>query len=76
MVGKNLKESQLQQIVDKTMRSVDADEDGKINFEEFCAIVYKRKVVEKVEKMTEPIAQTIWTVIVKSYSSFISSSLL
>ena len=59
MVGNYLKESQLQQIVDKTMRSVDADEDGKINFEEFCAIVYKRKVVEKVEKMTAPIAQTI-----------------
>ena len=59
MVGNNLKESQLQQIVDKTMRSVDADEDGKINFDEFCAIVYKRDVVTKVEKMTASIAQTI-----------------
>ena len=59
MVGNNLKESQLQQIVDKTMRSVDADEDGKINFEEFCAIVYKRNVVKKVEEVTASIAQTI-----------------
>ena len=59
MVGRNLKESQLQQIVDKTMRSVDADEDGKINFEEFCAIVYKRGAVVKVETTTASIAQTI-----------------
>ena len=59
MVGKNLKDSQLQQIVDKTMRSVDADEDGKINFEEFCAIVHKRKVVAKVEEVTASIAQKI-----------------
>ena len=59
MVGKNLKESQLQQIVDKTMRSVDADEDGKINFEEFCDIVYKRNGVKKVEELTASIAQTI-----------------
>ena len=59
MVGNNLKESQLQQIVDKTMRSVDADEDGKISFEEFCDIVYKKKGDKKVEALTASIAQTI-----------------
>lgn len=59
MVGNNLKESQLQQIVDKTMRSVDADEDGKISFEEFCDIVYKREGDKKVEALTASIAQTI-----------------
>ena len=59
MVGKNLKESQLQQIVDKTMRSVDADKDGKINFDEFCAIIFKNKIDQKVEAITASIAQTI-----------------
>ena len=41
MVGTNLKDTQLQQVVDKTMRSVDRDQDGKISFEEFCQIVDK-----------------------------------
>ena len=59
MVGNNLKESQLQQIVDKTMRSVDADEDGKISFEEFCDIVNMRKGDKKVEDLTASIAQII-----------------
>jgi Ca2+-binding EF-hand superfamily protein len=39
MVGNNLKDSQLQQIVDKTIMYADKDEDGKISFEEFCAMV-------------------------------------
>ena len=39
MVGNNLKDSQLQQIVDKTIIYADKDGDGKINFEEFCAVV-------------------------------------
>lgn len=38
MVGSNLKDTQLQQIVDKTILFADKDEDGKINFEEFCAV--------------------------------------
>ncbi|KAF4525595.1 hypothetical protein B566_EDAN015533 [Ephemera danica] len=37
MVGNNLKDTQLQQIVDKTILFADKDEDGKINFEEFCS---------------------------------------
>merc|ERR1711935_318955 len=39
MVGNNLKDTQLQQIVDKTIVYADKDGDGKINFEEFCQVV-------------------------------------
>ena len=38
MVGNNLKETQLQQIVDKTILFHDKDSDGKISFEEFCSV--------------------------------------
>lgn len=54
MVGNNLKDTQLQQIVDKTILFADKDEDGKISFEEFCAVsqhliyvfLFKRMEVE------------------------------
>jgi len=39
MVGSNLKDGQLQQIVDKTIMEADQDGDGKINFEEFTRMV-------------------------------------
>ncbi|CAG8646944.1 6825_t:CDS:2 [Gigaspora rosea] len=39
MVGNNLKDNQLQQIVDKTIMEADKDMDGKISFDEFCSIV-------------------------------------
>ncbi|XP_034721968.1 calcineurin subunit B type 1-like, partial [Etheostoma cragini] len=39
MVGNNLKDTQLQQIVDKTIINADKDGDGRISFEEFCAVV-------------------------------------
>ncbi|OQV24122.1 Calcineurin subunit B type 1 [Hypsibius exemplaris] len=39
MVGNNLKDLQLQQIVDKTIMYADKDGDGKISFEEFCVVV-------------------------------------
>ena len=38
MVGSNLNDVQLQQIVDKTIFFADQDGDGKINFDEFCAV--------------------------------------
>lgn len=38
MVGNNLKDTQLQQIVDKTIQFADKDEDGMISFEEFCSV--------------------------------------
>ena len=40
MVGNNLKDTQLQQIVDKTIVFADKDEDGKISFEEFCSVSF------------------------------------
>lgn len=39
MVGSNLKDQQLQQIVDKTIMEADLDHDGKISFEEFQKMV-------------------------------------
>merc|ERR1712107_678229 len=39
MVGSNLKDKQLQQIVDKTILALDKDEDGMINYKEFCDII-------------------------------------
>merc|ERR1712115_92081 len=39
MVGSNLKDGQLQQIVDKTIMEADQDHDGKISFEEFTKMV-------------------------------------
>jgi len=48
MVGNNLKDSQLQQIVDKTIMFHDKDGDGKINFEEFCDVVEHTEVHKKM----------------------------
>lgn len=39
MVGNNLKDIQLQQIVDKTIMEADKDQDGRISFEEFTDMV-------------------------------------
>ena len=41
MVGTNLTETQLQQIVDKTVVQLDKDQDGMISYEEFCGIIAK-----------------------------------
>merc|ERR1711862_896694 len=48
MVGSNLKDTQLQQIVDKTILFADKDGDGKINFEEFCEVVGNTDVHKKM----------------------------
>ncbi|WAR18256.1 CANB1-like protein, partial [Mya arenaria] len=48
MVGNNLKDHQLQQIVDKTIIHADADGDGKISFEEFCSVVGSMDVHKKM----------------------------
>lgn len=44
MVGSNLKDQQLQQIVDKTILYHDTDGDGKISFTEFQAV---RRIVRQ-----------------------------
>jgi len=38
MVGSNLTDKQLQEIVDKTILYADKDGDGKISFDEFCEV--------------------------------------
>ncbi|OON21942.1 putative calcineurin B subunit [Opisthorchis viverrini] len=48
MVGNNLKDTQLQQIVDKTIMFADKDGDGRISFEEFCDVVSNLDVHKKM----------------------------
>ncbi|KAJ9066029.1 Calcineurin subunit B [Entomophthora muscae] len=48
MVGNNLKEEQLQQIVDKTIMEADKDGDDRISFEEFCAFVERTDVARQL----------------------------
>ena len=62
MVGSNLKDQQLQQIVDKTIMEADLDRDGKISFEEFT-------------KMVENTDVSMSMTLGKSLSSFLSISL-
>ena len=50
MVGNNLTDVQLQQIVDKSIREADKDKDGKISFDEFCAIIGQSESIS--EKLT------------------------
>ncbi|XP_063413148.1 calcineurin subunit B type 1-like isoform X1 [Mytilus trossulus] len=53
MVGDHLKDTQLQQIVDKTVVMADQDMDGKLSFQEFCTVAesiefHKKMVVDHV----------------------------
>lgn len=48
MVGNNLKDQQLQQIVDKTIMEADQDGDGKIDFEEFKAMVANTDIAKQM----------------------------
>jgi Ca2+-binding EF-hand superfamily protein len=50
MVGLNLKDTQLQQVVDTTMRMADKDEDGKVSFVEFFKAVGNTDT-SKIKKM-------------------------
>lgn len=50
MVGDNLTDVQLQQIVDKTILEGDADKDGKISYEEFKKMITNIDDIE--DKMT------------------------
>jgi len=40
MVGNNLNDTQLQEIVDKTILEADEDKDGKLSFEEFTKVFF------------------------------------
>lgn len=48
MVGNNLKDRELQQIVDKTIMEADQDGDGKLNFEEFALMVSNTDIVKQM----------------------------
>ncbi|KAJ7929188.1 hypothetical protein B0H13DRAFT_2311045 [Mycena leptocephala] len=48
MVGNNLKDQQLQQIVDKTIMEADQDGDGKLNFDEFAQMVSNTDIVKQM----------------------------
>jgi serine/threonine-protein phosphatase 2B regulatory subunit len=48
MVGSNLKDNQLQQIVDKTIMEADKDMDGKISFDEFLVMVENTDVAKQM----------------------------
>ena len=52
MVGNNLNDVQLQQLVDRTIVKADTDFDGKISFDEFREMV---KDLDVVDKLTIPI---------------------
>lgn len=48
MVGTNLKDAQLQQIVDKTIMEADKDGDGKLSFDEFSMMVSNTDIVKQM----------------------------
>ncbi|KAL2781854.1 calcineurin subunit B type 2 [Daubentonia madagascariensis] len=48
MVGNNVRDWQLQQLVDKTIIILDRDGDGKISFEEFSAVVRRLEIHKKL----------------------------
>lgn len=53
MVGNNLRDPQLQQIVDKTIMEADLDGDGKVSFEEFTKMVENTDVARQMTLETD-----------------------
>ena len=51
MVGKNLSDSQLQQIVDKTINYLDKDADGRISYSEFKDLIQNNGSLSQVTSM-------------------------
>jgi len=48
MVGNNLTDTQLQQLVDRTILQGDKDKDGKLSYEEFVMMVKSSNIGEKL----------------------------
>ena len=49
MVGDNLEDAHLQQLVDRTIMQGDADHDGKLTFEEFAKLVAGSDIESKLK---------------------------
>ena len=60
MVGNNLSDVQLQQLVDRTIIKADKDLDGKISFEEFADMVKDLDVIDKltIQYWARPVHQS------------------
>jgi len=73
MVGNNLKDTQLQQIVDKTIINADTDGDGKISFEEFCAVrlMIGFQLVSAAYRTKTKKLETLWKYMVKTRSLYL-----
>lgn len=71
MVGNNLKEVQLQQIVDKTIIQFDTDGDGKISYEEFCNVSLRN--LNFVDCVTVKTNVVIFTRIMYNFERFFES---
>ena len=67
MVGSNLKDQQLQQIVDKTIMEADRDGDGKISFEEFTRMVENTDVSMS---MTLGESVRLWSVLWRTVADY------
>jgi len=48
MVGSNLRDDQLQQIVDKTIMEADKDGDGKLSYDEFLDMIKDTDIVRQM----------------------------
>lgn len=62
MVGNNLKDQQLQQIVDKTIMEADKNGDGKLDFEEFTEMIGNTDIARQLTlevSFSEKICRTI-----------------
>ena len=46
LVGDNLTDIQIQQLVDRTLLAADKDMDGKISYDEFCEYCKDMKITE------------------------------
>ncbi len=71
MVGSNLKDQQLQQIVDKTIMEADLDHDGKISFEEFTKMVENTDV-----SMSMTLGMSIETGVIEGPEANLTRSIL
>lgn len=54
MVGNNLNDVQLQELVDRTLIKGDKDRDGKLNYEEFCSMISDSDIGDRLTLSSLP----------------------